>query len=372
MLWAMKNAPVIDAEERGVLMALAESAWSDGTDAFPSKKTIAHIAVVDPKTVQRRLRTLTARGLIAEGNQKAAAYIPSWCRPKVYDLLIPYSWYPDVEQVNAERRGRGKPPLTRESRPDLAPAPPRKTRADKGKPRKKKPSQPEGRGLKVPSVDNQDGGTTSPQAGDCKSPTRGLQDPQPSPDYPPQDTPRPSVPAPDAQCTENRRTDGESASELSPGVQLLLSIGARKPQFLLTGRTLTDQGLMVTGMLLEGWTPGHSEQVITGRPLPQPVKATVGAIIARRLRDANASPAPATVPFPNQTDQGGGARTAPETLNGGEWLDQSTVDTYREMNECDGQDGRCGRPRRPGSTLCWECSSVFGAAAFTELHDEAG
>ncbi|MGW5296396.1 hypothetical protein [Streptomyces bacillaris] len=57
--------------------------------------------------MQRLLRALTARGLIAEGNQKAAAYIPSWCRPKVYDLLIPYFWYPDVEQVNAERRGRG-------------------------------------------------------------------------------------------------------------------------------------------------------------------------------------------------------------------------------------------------------------------------
>ncbi|MFB7301399.1 helix-turn-helix domain-containing protein [Streptomyces rubiginosohelvolus] len=67
MLWAMKSAPVVDAEERSILMALAESAWADGTDAFPSKKTIAQIAVVDPKTVQRRLRTLTARGLIAEG-----------------------------------------------------------------------------------------------------------------------------------------------------------------------------------------------------------------------------------------------------------------------------------------------------------------
>ncbi|MCX4657315.1 helix-turn-helix domain-containing protein [Streptomyces microflavus] len=367
MLWAMKNAPVIDAEERGVLMALAESAWSDGTDAFPSKKTIAHIAVVDPKTVQRRLRTLAARGLIAEGNQKAAAYIPSWCRPKVYDLLIPYSWYPDIEQVNAERRGRGKPPLTRENRPDLAPAPPKKTRADKGKPRKTRSPQAKGRGLQVPPVDNEDGGTTSPQGGDYKSLTRGLQDPQPSPTNPPQDTPRPSVPPADTSRTEDGGTDGESASELSPGVELLLSIGARKPEFLLTGRTLSDQGLMVTGMLLEGWTPGQLEQVIAGRPLPQPVRKTVGAIVSGRLRDANVSPAPSAVPFPDQE-----GRTATGTSYGTRgWVDQRAVDAYREGNECDGRDGLCGRPRRPGSTLCWECSSVFGAAAFTELHDAA-
>ncbi len=352
MLWAIKSAPVIDAEERGVLIALAESAWSDGTDAFPSKKTIARIAVVDPKTVQRRLRALTARGLIAEGNQKAAAYIPSWCRPTVYDLLIPYSWYPDVEQVNAERRGRGKPPLTRESRPDLAPAPPRRTRADKGKPRKTRPAQVREGDCKSPCGQRRRG-TASPQGGDYKSLTRGLQDPQPSPTHPPLNTPRPSVPSAEAQSAENGRPDGDSLPELSPGVELLLSIGARKPQYLLTGRTLTDQGLMVTGMLFEGWTPAQLEQVITGRPLPHPVRTSVGAIISTRLRDANASPAPSAVPFPDQGD-----RRATGTHETPRWTDQSSVDAHREQNECDGRDGMCGRPRRPGSPLCWECSAV--------------
>ncbi|MFJ9530856.1 hypothetical protein [Streptomyces cyaneofuscatus] len=55
-----------------------------------------------------------------------------------------------------------------------------------------------------------------------------------------------------------------------------------------------------------------------------------------------------------------------------EWTDQGAVDTYREENECDGQDGLCGRPRRPGSPFCWDCSSVFGAAAFTQFRDAAG
>ncbi|MGW6286361.1 hypothetical protein [Streptomyces sp. NPDC055107] len=91
--------------------------------------------------------------------------------------------------------------------------------------------------------------------------------------------------------------------------------------------------------------------------------ASVGAIVARRLRDANTGPAPSTARFPHQPDHAGaGSRPAPAE----EWVDQHAVDRYRENNECDGQDGLCGRPRRPGSTLCWECSSAFGAAAFTE------
>src|SRR3954466_7433407 len=107
ILWALKSAPVADAEERVILVALAESAWSDGTDAFPSKKTIAEIAKIDPKTVQRRLKAMTGRRLIALGTQAAAAYIPEHFRPHVYDLMIPYSWFPDIDQVNAERKAKG-------------------------------------------------------------------------------------------------------------------------------------------------------------------------------------------------------------------------------------------------------------------------
>ncbi|TXS57987.1 helix-turn-helix domain-containing protein, partial [Streptomyces sp. sk2.1] len=185
ILWAMKNAPVVDAEERVILIAMAESAWSDGTDAFQSKKTLAETSVLDPKTVQRRLRTMESRGLIALGNQEAAAYIPEWFRPTVYDLLIPFSWYPDIEQVNAERQRRGKAPLTREDRPNLAPAPPKKHRADKGKARKKaKPVIHRGDYKSPPpntGESGQEGGTARPPGGDYKSERGGLRDPQPSP-----------------------------------------------------------------------------------------------------------------------------------------------------------------------------------------------
>lgn len=303
ILWAMKTAPVVDAEERVILMTLGESAWSDGTDAFPSKKTIAEIAKIDPKTVQRRLKAMTERGLIAKGNQAAAAYIPEHFRPQVYDLMIPYSWFPDVDQVNAERKAKGKPPLTPEERPDLSEAPPRRQRADKGR-RRKEPrpeggttSPPPGTDSESPGQSGQEGGTTSPGGGDYKSSTGGLQDPQPSPTNPPRDTPRPSVPE-DAAAVEDGRMDGSKVSRQisrNPGVDLLVEIGSDKPEFLLTGKTLQDQGMAVAGMLLEGWTPEQLRQVITGRPLPDQIHTTVGAVVSSRLRQALTGPVPDTV-----------------------------------------------------------------------------
>lgn len=368
ILWAMKSAPVVDAEERVILIALAEAAWSDGTDAFPSKKTMAAISVLDPKTVQRRLRSLAARKVIAEGNQAAAAYIPEWYRPIVYDLLIPFSWYPDAEQVNAERKGRGKPPLTAEDRPDLAPAPPKKQRADKGKPRKKaKPVIHRG-DYKSPPLNSgesgQEGGTTRPPGGDYKSQTGGLQDPQPSPYNPPRDTPRPSLSA-DSSNSRPEGKDGSGMSSRSPGVDLLLAIGAKNPKFLLTGKTLHDQGLTVTGMLIEGWTEDQLRHVIAGRPLPDEVTTSVGAIVARRLRDAIAGPPPASVPkLPSQAASGPyGA--AEDTWTPPSWTDQQAIDSSRKSAECDGEDGLCGRPVRPGSAFCWDCSAIYGVGATT-------
>ncbi|WP_098007880.1 hypothetical protein [Streptomyces sp. sk226] len=365
ILWAMKNAPVVDAEERVILIAMAESAWSDGTDAFQSKKTLAETAVLDPKTVQRRLRTMEARGLIALGNQEAAAYIPEWFRPTVYDLLIPYSWYPDIEQVNTERQRRGKAPLTREDRPNLAPAPPKKQRADKGKARKKaKPVIHRG-DYKSPPPNSgetgQEGGTTRPPGGDYKSERGGLQDPQPSPYNPPRYTPRPSLSA-DAFDSGSGGTDGIEEVDRSPGVELLLAVGAEKPPFLLTGKTLRDQGLTVTGMLLEGWTEQQLRQVVAGRPLPDEVKTTVGAIVARRLRDAIAGGPPSSAAkLPSQATE---RRTdGPATPTPPQWVDQSVVDAQRISQECVGDDGSCGRPVRPGSSYCWSCSAIYGVHA---------
>ncbi|MEW2267886.1 helix-turn-helix domain-containing protein [Streptomyces sp. NPDC047868] len=78
----------------------------------------------------------------------------------------------------------------------------------------------------------------------------------------------------------------------NPGVELLLAIGAEQPEFLLTGKTLQDQGLPLAGMLLDGWTPEQLRQVIADRPLPDPIRTSVGAVISSRIRDALAAPAP--------------------------------------------------------------------------------
>lgn len=357
ILWALKTAPVIDAEERAILVTLAESAWSDGTDAFPSKKTIADIAKIDPKTVQRRLKALTTRGLIGRGNQAAAAYIPEHFRPTVYDLMIPYSWFPDIAQVNEERRAKGKPPLTPAGRPDLPDAPPRKQRADKGKRRKpvlqpeEGSTSPQGEDFKPPGQSGQEGGTTSPGGGVYKSGRGGLQDPQPSPNNPPRNTPRPSFPAESAEG-EDGGTDGAKLPRQisrNPGIDLLSAIGAEKPEFLLTGKTLRDQGLVVAGMLLEGWTPEQLRQVVAGRPLPDQITTTVGAIVSGRLKQALTGPAPRTVqaswePFSKRD----------ETPTPDPWT-ADTVVPHMRPGECEGDDGLCGRPTEPGAAYCPRC-----------------
>ncbi|MFC8660758.1 hypothetical protein [Streptomyces sp. NPDC057199] len=144
------------------------------------------------------------------------------------------------------------------------------------------------------------------------------------------------------------------ADEMHPGIRLLLEIGASRPDLLLTGKPLTDQGRVATVMMDAGWSPGQLRHVITGRPLPHPVRTTVGAIIAARLRAAQAYPPPATVadhheapardeplaPVPADRAPTTSARTVSEAL------------TYRALVECAG----CGRPgTAPGEDLCPAC-----------------
>lgn len=354
ILWALKSAPVADAEERLILVTLAERAWADGSDALPSKKTIAKVAMIDPKTVQRRLRAMEKRGLIALGDQSAAAHIPEHFRPTVYDLMIPYSWFPDIEQANEERTRRGKSPLTPGDRPDLPDAPPRKQRADKGRRRKPVPqieggsTSPQGEDCESLGQSRQEGGTASPGGGVYKSGRGGLRDPQPSPTNPPRNTPRPSVPA-EAAEGEDGGTDGAQLPRQisrNPGVDLLLAIGAEKPEFLLTGKTLQDQGLVVAGMLLEGWTPEQLRQVIAGRPLPDQITTTVGAIVSGRLKQA------LTGPVPQSRQQAWEPFTKRDVTPTPAAYTADTVLPHKHVGECEGDAGLCGYPTEPGKTFC--------------------
>ncbi|WP_415940257.1 hypothetical protein [Streptomyces sp. 039-1] len=140
--------------------------------------------------------------------------------------------------------------------------------------------------------------------------------------------------------------------EMHPGIRLLLEIGASQPELLLTGQALTDQGRVTTVMLEAGWSAEQVRHVITDRPLPHPVRTSVGAIVAARLRAAQAYPPPSTVsdhdyapawPPPDAHEARGSAtaaRTVAEAL------------TYRALTECAG----CGVPATaPGEDLCPAC-----------------
>ncbi|QDO45836.1 hypothetical protein FNV62_54975 [Streptomyces sp. RLB3-17] len=145
------------------------------------------------------------------------------------------------------------------------------------------------------------------------------------------------------------------ADEMHPGIRLLLEIGASRPELLLTGKPLTDQGRVATVMMDAGWSAAQLRHVITDRPLPHPVRTSVGAIIAARLRAAQAYPPPATAadhhdapawdePYASATTErssmGAAARSVPEAL------------TYRALVECAG----CGVPATaPGEDLCPAC-----------------
>ncbi|MGC9501019.1 hypothetical protein [Streptomyces sp. WG7] len=148
-----------------------------------------------------------------------------------------------------------------------------------------------------------------------------------------------------------------AADAMHPGIRLLLEIGAAQPELLLTGKALTDQGRVVTVMLESGWTSAQLRHVIAGRPLPTPVRTSVGAIIAARLRAAQAYPPPAALTgsahpgdglddelhapsTPERSSTAPAARTVTEAL------------TYRALVECAG----CGVPgTAPGEDLCPAC-----------------
>ncbi|MEU9737208.1 hypothetical protein [Streptomyces sp. NPDC048002] len=152
------------------------------------------------------------------------------------------------------------------------------------------------------------------------------------------DTPAPPQPAP-------------AADELRPGIRLLLEIGASRPELLLSGQALTDQGRVVTVMLEAGWSRAHLRHIIAARPLPNPIRTTVGAIVAARLRAAQAYPPPFTEADPHDTP---GPEDLPEPTGSAAARSVSDALTYRALIECAG----CGAPATaPGEDLCPACLS---------------
>lgn len=177
----------------------------------------------------------------------------------------------------------------------------------------------------------------------------GQSDLQSISDPPAETLSRPSVRDDLVPAGEDGGMDGSAVPHRisrNPGVDLLLAVGAEKPEFLLTGKTLADQGIVVAGMLLEGWTPAQLRQVIAGRPLPDQITTTVGAVISGRLRQALAGPVPETV--------GHGAYMAPMSV-GVATLPRQTVAPLQNCDHCD----HGFRSSDPG--LCPGCREAVNA-----------
>ncbi len=135
----------------------------------------------------------------------------------------------------------------------------------------------------------------------------------------------------------------------TPGVELLLQIGASDPRFLLTGPALRDQGAIVGGLLGAGWSPQQIRHIVAGRPLPEIIITSVGAIIARRLAQAAAGPVPTAAGSLPWRHSGSAGRTwTPPPVS-------QVLTAAPPMVECDGLDGLCGRPAKAGHQLCAAC-----------------
>ncbi|MFJ9720009.1 helix-turn-helix domain-containing protein [Streptomyces sp. NPDC101213] len=354
MLWATHDSPVKDTTERLVLIALADKADSDGCNAFPSKKTIAKVALCDEKTAQRKLAELRKRGLIDFGDQEAARYIEKRYRPKVYDLLIPYSWYgPErVARVNAERKGKGLPPLSPENRPAIEAAPVKAVRSDKGKPRPKKVAAAPRQGGQTAPPGSEAGGTHSPPSEGTGSPASGgTENPAEGGLAVPQTVPSDPRPV--------TRADGSvPVPSGTAGLSLLLAFGATERTYLLVGAPLEENAARVDELLRRGWMPSQVRGVLAANlPERSELRTSPAAIVSYRLRKLLEAPVPGLqglqVPDPREDGgegvQGNGPSSAysVEEAVSGSWR--------RRFAECEGKDGGCGRMVVPGHTLCPDC-----------------
>lgn len=318
VLWATSDAPIANVNEFAVLIMLAEKADSDGCNAFPARATVARRTTVDPKTVQRTISALAARKLIGPGDDRAAEYIRADRRPSVWDLLIPYDWFPNIDRINADRAKRGKGPLTPASRPPIAQPPAKSARSDKGKQRPKRgsdapseaaPKPVNGRGdfesSRETGPGNGDGGTASPARGDSESCTGGLEDPRTSSTNPViEPSPSSRVEADGTNTQESSPTQGGGGGEApqqdkqdSTATAFVGSLpyGARLP-----GMKQREQLIArVSQALAAGWTELSLRTQLTEET--STAKSLV-AVYRHRLDPENLPEAPA-FPAPRTADQ---------------------------------------------------------------------
>ncbi|MFF3058646.1 hypothetical protein [Streptomyces sp. NPDC057909] len=157
--------------------------------------------------------------------------------------------------------------------------------------------------------------------------------------------------------------------EMTPGVQVLRAVAAEAPEWTIThAESLRDQGLVASGMLLEGFTPQEIRYALLSKPLPRPVRTTVAAVVGRRLRDLFAAgPAAGVRPISvRQRSDGYDALGRSESHGGdGAWVPPSWAEQRAQLESavsgrdkhrpCAGDRDLCPNLALPGSDLCAVC-----------------
>ncbi|MEO3788541.1 helix-turn-helix domain-containing protein [Actinocorallia sp. B10E7] len=342
LLWAIEHAPVRDAEERVILITLVSKGDFDGNNCWRSYPTIAKFAKLDVKTVGRHVRELERRGVLRRDSTpppRAYLNISADRRPVRWEVMIPASFWSEVQlqEINEQRAERGRLPITRENRPDLAPAPPKKTRSDKGtkRPERTKAARearkaaaqgdapasgtpagaPGERGDSKSPRSGGNGGTLSPLAGGLIVPSRGDSE---SPNLPsrPSDVPSSSSYSSVTDVAPSARADAVTKEEegtASPKNEEQAMHAAHK---VLDDAVSTWQGhraptaaerrtlaLRVAEALAEGATPWAVQYVLT-RDLERTRTRNAVAVVMHRTvqpewwREAHVPLQPTTAPKP--------------------------------------------------------------------------
>lgn len=316
----------LDGSEKLLLLAYTNYTDPHGY-CWPGEERLAEDTGTSPSTVRRTKKKLISRNLLKSIRRPETSNLARVNLPMLASMARPRKAYDDneVERLSfgaASAQGPETGSDQRTVQSDLSPS--------------------QGSDLRTEQSDLD-------HRSDCSDGqvnltcARGQSDLQSISDPPGEAISRPSVPD-EAAAAGDGGTDGASVARRigrNPGVDLLLAIGAEKPEFLLTGKTLRDQGMVVAGMLLEGWTPEQLRQVIAGRNLPDEITTTVGSIVSSRLRQALAGPVPETV--------GNGTYMASAMSGGVATLPRQAVVPLQNCDRCDHAF------RSPQRGLCPQC-----------------
>ncbi|MFJ6561988.1 hypothetical protein ACIQMV_19430 [Streptomyces sp. NPDC091412] len=281
ILWAAEHAPVRDAEERAILIALVMKGDFDGCNCFRSYATLAKVARLDPKTAGRRCREMEKRGILRrqeEYRSQAWLAIPEKQRPVVWEVMIPAEFWSQLQlaEINEQRASLGRHALTAKNRPPLAEAPAKKTRADKGVKRPKeggRSSEAPGTdspwgGPQVEDVDARNPGTASPHPQDYESPPQGLEVPQPS-ESPSESPSEESAPSARSAADARRASAGSSARAARGGSAATEKRATSRKKTRLT----RDEAAAVA--VVERALPPSLLELLDGRKVPHTWRVAV-------------------------------------------------------------------------------------------------